>query len=79
VRRSLETAQPGDLLVIFGDALDRDWRQIVGFGKPAVGADGAGNEVPVTSIFASEGDLPPSSLSTLAVPEPVRDAGELED
>jgi cyanophycin synthetase len=44
VRRGLETAQAGDLLVIFGDKLDRDWEQIVSFGKPgAGGGDAAGN------------------------------------
>jgi cyanophycin synthetase len=35
VQRALETAQPGDLLVIFGDKLDRSWNQIVAFGRPA--------------------------------------------
>src|SRR6185295_13261213 len=33
VQRALETAQPGDLLVIFGDKLGRDWEQIVSFGR----------------------------------------------
>jgi cyanophycin synthetase len=32
VRSGLEAARPGDLLVIFGDDLGRDWEQIVGFG-----------------------------------------------
>src|SRR5262249_54374108 len=36
VERGLEPARPGDLLVIFGDALQRDWEQIVGLGpQPA--------------------------------------------
>ncbi|PYQ57075.1 MAG: cyanophycin synthetase, partial [Acidobacteria bacterium] len=35
VQSALETAQPGDLLVIFGDDLDRTWHQIVTFGRPA--------------------------------------------
>ncbi|HXO21276.1 MAG TPA: cyanophycin synthetase, partial [Thermoanaerobaculia bacterium] len=35
VRRGLETARAGDLLVIFGDDLNRDWDQIVNFGAPA--------------------------------------------
>jgi cyanophycin synthetase len=34
VQRGLETARPGDLLVIFGDKLDRSWNQIVSFGRP---------------------------------------------
>ncbi|HYG64254.1 MAG TPA: cyanophycin synthetase [Thermoanaerobaculia bacterium] len=45
VQRSLETAQPGDLLVIFGDKLDRDWQQIVSFGKTG----GAPAEAPVSA------------------------------
>jgi cyanophycin synthetase len=35
LQRGLETAQPGDLLVIFGDRLERCWQQIVSFGRPA--------------------------------------------
>jgi cyanophycin synthetase len=34
VGRALETAQPGDLLVIFGDNLDRSWNQITSFRRP---------------------------------------------
>jgi cyanophycin synthetase len=36
VARGLATSRPGDLLVIFGDNLARDWEQIVSFGRPAV-------------------------------------------
>jgi cyanophycin synthetase len=67
VQRALETAQPGDLLVIFGDKLDRSWQQIVGFGRPA----GAPAEsIPVSSVFAagSEG-FPP--LPAILAPEPM--------
>src|SRR3954470_4744174 len=35
VQLALETAQPGDLLVLFGNDLDRCWNQIVTFGRPA--------------------------------------------
>ncbi|HSG40260.1 MAG TPA: cyanophycin synthetase, partial [Thermoanaerobaculia bacterium] len=35
VQRALETAQPGDLLVVFGDKLSRVWSQIVSFGRSA--------------------------------------------
>jgi len=38
VQRALEAAQPGDLLVIFGDDLERDWQQIVNFGRPGAAA-----------------------------------------
>jgi cyanophycin synthetase len=47
VQRSLETAQPGDLLVIFGDDLDRDWNQIVSFGRPAAAPAVSTTAVPV--------------------------------
>ncbi len=75
VRRSLEAAQPGDLLVIFGDKLERVWQQIVSFGRAA--------EVPTASVPLAplfSGDEPP-----LPSPMPVfeasagRQAGEHED
>lgn len=49
VRDGLETARPGDLLVIFGDDLGRVWDQIVGFG-------GRSGTAPATthSLFAPE-------------------------
>jgi cyanophycin synthetase len=55
VQRALEEAKPGDLLVIFGDKLDRTWNQIVDFGRP----EGA-PQPPRTSepLFAREEDLP---------------------
>jgi cyanophycin synthetase len=37
VRRALEMARPGDLLVIFAEKLSRAWDQIVGF-KPSLAA-----------------------------------------
>ncbi|HWM89188.1 MAG TPA: cyanophycin synthetase [Thermoanaerobaculia bacterium] len=56
VQRALEEARPGDLLVIFGDKLDRVWNQIVNFGRPG---DGAGARPPVAPpLFATEEDLP---------------------
>jgi len=76
VQSALETAQPGDLLVIFGDDLDRTWHQIVTFGRPAgsppIPAPAA---VPVFS-----GDEPPLASAIFAA-EPVdeRRAGEHED
>ena len=57
VQRGLETAQPGDLLVIFGDKLERSWHQIVSFGRPAEAPAG---DIPVARIFAAgEEDLTP--------------------
>jgi cyanophycin synthetase len=54
VQRALETSQPGDLLVIFGDKLDRSWRQIVSFGRPAEAPAG---DTPVARLFADDEDL----------------------
>jgi cyanophycin synthetase len=75
VQRSLETAQPGDLLVIFGDDLDRDWNQIVSFGRPA--------EAPVASLTAVPvftPEEPPLSGPVIAPdPAPGRRLGEHED
>jgi cyanophycin synthetase len=51
VQRALETARPGDLLVIFGDKLDRSWNQIVSFGRPAEAPAGP---APVAPIFSAE-------------------------
>jgi cyanophycin synthetase len=64
VQRALETAQPGDLLVIFGDKLDRCWRQIVSFGRPAEAPVGA---APVAPIFAHDEEL--SALPAKLAPE----------
>ena len=82
VQRALETAQPGDLVVLFGDNLDRSWRQVVSFGKGTELSDA----VPVSPLFAPEAELPPTpppALSALRTPEPPlgsgRGAGEHDD
>jgi cyanophycin synthetase len=54
VRRGLETARPGDLLVIFGDDLPRDWEQIVSFGKPAGSDVPPGVGAPAAPVFSPE-------------------------
>jgi cyanophycin synthetase len=64
VRRSLETAQPGDLLVIFGDDLDRVWHQIVSFGRPGA-SEGPSHATPVFS-----GQEPPLASAILAPESP---------
>ncbi len=76
VQTALETAQPGDLLVIFGDDLDRTWHQIVSFGRPAASpAVPAPAAVPVFS-----GDEPPLASAIFAAdPAEERRAGEHED
>jgi cyanophycin synthetase len=67
VQRALETAQPGDLLVIFGDKLDRSWKQIVSFGRPAEAPVGS---TPVAPIFAA-GDKDFTPLPPTLAPEPM--------
>ena len=47
IERSLATAEPGDLLVIFGDNLQRAWQLITGFGK-----QGAENVAPAFEAAA---------------------------
>jgi cyanophycin synthetase len=79
VQSALETAQPGDLVVLFGDNLDRSWRQVVSFGKGAEVSEA----VPVTPLFAPEAELPPPPAPrTPRAPEPPREgrgAGEHDD
>jgi cyanophycin synthetase len=78
VQRALETAQPGDLVVLFGDNLDRSWRQVVSFGKGAEVSEA----VPVTPLFAPEAELPPPAPRAARAPEPPREgrgAGEHDD
>jgi len=73
VQRALETAQPGDLVVLFGDNLERCWRQIVNFGRGTEVPD----SVPVKSLFGRDSELPPATLSvpTSRPPEPPRTSG----
>ncbi len=79
VQSALETAQPGDLLVIFGDNLDRCWNQIVSFGRPA---EAPVEKVPLSPIFASDEKL--TALPSILAPEAMSAgregrAGEHED
>ena len=75
VQHALETAQPGDLLVVFGDKLSRVWSQIVSFGRPAEFPVGP---APVAApVFdPAEGPLPSHQYETPGNP---RVAGEHED
>jgi len=74
VQRALEEAKPGDLLVMFGDKLDRVWNQIVNFGRPA---DGATRPALATPLFATEEELP-ALMASRAV-DLVPGAGEQDD
>ncbi|HYO15193.1 MAG TPA: cyanophycin synthetase [Thermoanaerobaculia bacterium] len=77
VQRSLETAQPGDLLVIFGDKLDRDWKQIVSFGRPAEAPVGP---PPVAPLFSTNTEAIASPAAfTPDAPWPNGRAGEHDD
>ena len=79
VQRALETAQPGDLLVIFGDDLDRVWHQIVTFGRPA-GTPASSSGIPAGTAPVFTPDEPPLSQPVLAAdPGPGRQSGEHED
>ena len=60
---------PGDLLVIFGDDLDRVWHQIVSFGRPAAAPD-----VPAQSAPVFAGHEPPLA-SAIFAPESPADPG----
>jgi cyanophycin synthetase len=73
VQRALETAQPGDLLVIFGDKLGRDWEQIVSFGRAP---EAAAERVPLAPIFSGE---EPPLVSPILEASVERRAGEHED
>ncbi len=60
IDRALELAAPGDLLLIFGDAIDRSWKQITEFQSGGVAADPApavsevGNLVQAAAFDLSE-------------------------
>jgi len=79
VRRALETAQPGDLLVIFGDDLERVWQQIVSFGRPGGAAPVA--TTPPAPIFPPDERPLSSALAPAALESPAeaRRTGEHED
>jgi cyanophycin synthetase len=77
VQRSLETARPGDLLVIFGDKLDRTWNQIVTFGRPA---EAATAPAPAAPVFSEETEpIASPTAFTPDAPWPNGRAGEHDD
>ena len=80
VQRALEAAQPGDLLVIFGDKLDRVWNQIVNFGRPADGDRGRPVMPAMTQpLFATEDELPAILASRAVDLVPSRNVGGHDD
>ncbi|HEX9164341.1 MAG TPA: cyanophycin synthetase [Gemmatimonadales bacterium] len=70
---ALRAAAPGDLLLVFGDALTRTWKQIIGFSPepgaaPTAGADGDDGRM------APPPQVPPlADVLTLEVDQLVRD------
>jgi cyanophycin synthetase len=84
LQRGLETAQPGDLLVVFGDKLDRCWNQIVSFGRPAGSAPASPAAARPAPLFAPDTTARAETPAVLAPnpPRPKRgrsEAGEGED
>jgi cyanophycin synthetase len=83
VRLGLESAQPGDFLVIFGDKLQRCWDQIVNFGR--AGGDGAPrlDASLAAPLFASTEPLQESLFQPIEVAPPppahARPTGEHDD
>jgi cyanophycin synthetase len=72
IERSLATAEPGDLLVIFGDDLQRAWQLITGFGKQ--GAGGTAPAFEAAAGIAAE----PGRTERREVPRPRRTAQPIE-
>ena len=80
VQRGLETAQPGDLLVIFGDKLDRCWHQIVSFGRPAGGDGGNGGVPRHAPLLAPEAAARPETIIAPNLPRRQRrEEADFED
>ena len=61
---ALRLAGPGDLLVVFGDALKRTWKQIISFRA------GPAPAVPAPPRAAAEGAAPSRTPTPAAAPEP---------
>lgn len=76
VKHALEAAQPGDLLVVFGDDLDSVWKQIVSFGRSAEAPVGP---APVAPIFAGGMDQPLESQVAVGASATGERVGEHED
>jgi cyanophycin synthetase len=80
VQRALELAQPGDLLVVFGDDLERVWSQIVNFGGSGQGASASASAPAPPPMFAIQEPLqydPGAFAADTGAAE--RKAGEHED
>ncbi|HYH45276.1 MAG TPA: cyanophycin synthetase, partial [Thermoanaerobaculia bacterium] len=68
VQRGLETARPGDLLVVFGDDLNRSWNQIVSFGRPPGTAPMAQTVTPQAPLLAPDAPARPETVPAQDLP-----------
>ncbi len=77
IERSLATAEPGDLLVIFGDDLQRAWQLITGFGKQGAGGTAPAFEA-AAGIAAEPGRTERREVQRRAAAQPVepQEAGD---
>jgi len=57
VGAALRMARPGDLLLVFADALTRTWNQVVHFHTPTESADGAGTAPAAVEPGGTDADL----------------------
>jgi cyanophycin synthetase len=57
VTAALQMARPGDLLLVFADALTRTWNQVVHFHTPAESRDGAAHAPATVETTGADGDL----------------------
>ena len=73
VRRALATAEPGDLLVIFGDNLQRCWEQITNFGKPNAGEPGQRFDLRLEPLESAIQPRPEAKRPRQAVPQEAAD------
>ncbi len=74
VEAGLALAERGDLVVVFGDKIERCWEQIVSFGQ--AGGDSHASPKPTAASDGDSGDAPasaaPSPEPSASAPEPFR-------
>ncbi len=75
VEHALRLAEPGDLVVVFGDDITRCWRQIVHFGGRS--AEGAPAEMPSSAATTeTDGQVAPGAGSPVEEPATLGPEGE---
>ncbi|MEM7172307.1 MAG: cyanophycin synthetase, partial [Pseudomonadota bacterium] len=78
VEAALKMADPGDLVLIFGDNISRTWKQIIYFNKPR-DEDGKIKEEPVEEKKIDPAMLEAAAPDPLAAAQPVADAPQVPD